>query len=537
MDKALKMGKTSATGSFHLFLGTSLSTVIMAVGTVIFVRLMTPEDYGLYSVALTPSLMINLFRDWGTGSAMTKYIAQYRVSNDVQNLKRVLYAGFIFQIVAGAILSLLSFLTANFVALYIFHRPELPLLVSVVSITIFANSLLGVCQSSFIGFEKMKLSSATMLVQATAKSIITPPLVYFGFGALGAALGYTFSFLIGGIAGLIILYSLVFVRNLRSARITKSEISATLRAMLHYGVPLSVSSILQGFVGPFYGFIMAFYCSNLMIGNFQSAIQFSVILTFLTGPILTVLFPAFAKVNSDSEHNLLRTVFPSSIKYTAIFLVPATMAMMVLSKPMISTLFGEKWLYAPFFLALSVVGNLFCICGSLSNGVFLAGVGETKLLLKLGLLALLVGIPLALLLIPLYGIVGVILGNLLTALPGVFWGLWWIWKHYKVKPDFSSSTRILIASALAALATYSLLNFLSFSDWVNLAIGGVMFLAIYIFTGPTLGAVTLEDIHNLREMLSGLGIVSRIMDIPLILAEKVANHAPNLGLEKKGDVR
>jgi hypothetical protein len=38
-------------------------------------------------------------------------------------------------------------------------------------------------------------------------------------------------------------------------------------------------------------------------------------------------------------------------------------------------------------------------------------------------------------------------------------------------------------------------------------------------------------------MLSGLGIVSRIMDIPLILAEKVANHAPNLGLEKKGDVR
>jgi O-antigen/teichoic acid export membrane protein len=212
------------------------------------------------------------------------------------------------------------------------------------------------------------------------------------------------------------------------------------------------------------------------------------------------------------------------------------MAMMVLSKPMISTLFGEKWLYAPFFLALNVAGNLFCIFGSLSNGVLLAGVGETKLLLKLGLLALLVGIPLALLLIPLYGIVGVILGNLLTALPGIFWGLWWIWKHYKVKPDFSSSTRILIASALAALATYSLLNFLSFSDWVNLAIGGVMFLAIYIFTGPTLGAVTLEDIHNLREMLSGLGIVSRIMDIPLILAEKVANHAPNLGLEKKGDV-
>jgi len=537
MDKALKMGKTSATGSFHLFLGNAFSTVIMAVGTVIFVRLMTPEDYGLYSVALTPSLMINLFRDWGTGSAATKYIAQYRVTNDVQNLKRVLYAGFIFQIVTGTVLSVLSFLTADFVAFYVFHRPELQILVSVVSITIFANSLLGVCQSSFVGFEKMKLNSTTLLVQATAKSIATPLLVYFGFGALGAALGYTFSFLVGGIAGLIMLYSLVFVRNLRSAGITKSEILATLRTMLHYGVPLSVSNILQGFVGPFYGFIMAFYCSNLMIGNYQSAIQFAVILTFLTGPILTVLFPVFAKVDSDSEHDLLRTVFPSSIKYTAIFLVPATMAMMVLSKPMISTLFGEKWLYAPFFLSLTVVGHLFCIFGSLSNVVFLAGVGETRLLLKLGLLALLVGVPLALLLIPLYGIVGVILGNIFAALPGTFWSLWWIYKHYEVKPDFKSSVRILIASALAALATYLLLSFLCFTDWVNLIIGGVTFLAIYIVTGPTLGAITLEDIRNIREMLSGLGFFSRIIDVPLILAEKVANLVPPQGLKKRGSVR
>jgi hypothetical protein len=35
MDKATEMGKTSAVGSVHLFLGVSISTVVMAVGTVI----------------------------------------------------------------------------------------------------------------------------------------------------------------------------------------------------------------------------------------------------------------------------------------------------------------------------------------------------------------------------------------------------------------------------------------------------------------------------------------------------------------------
>lgn len=51
MQKALNMGKTSAAGSFQLFLGVAVSTVIMAIGTIILARLMTPEEYGLYAVA------------------------------------------------------------------------------------------------------------------------------------------------------------------------------------------------------------------------------------------------------------------------------------------------------------------------------------------------------------------------------------------------------------------------------------------------------------------------------------------------------
>jgi len=66
MEKAVEIGKKSATGSFHLFIGVAASTIIMAIGTIILARLMTPEEYGLYSVALVPSYMAILFRDWGS---------------------------------------------------------------------------------------------------------------------------------------------------------------------------------------------------------------------------------------------------------------------------------------------------------------------------------------------------------------------------------------------------------------------------------------------------------------------------------------
>jgi len=521
VGKALKMGKASATGSFQLLLGVATSTITMAVGTMILARLLLPQEYGLYSVALIPSLMMGLFRDWGMNSAMTKYITHFRAVKKEEDIHNTIATALIFEIATGLVLSLLSVFLAGFIASTIFHRPESASLISIVSITIFSGSLLTASQSSFVGFERMELNSLTMICQAIVKSAISPLLVLLGYGALGAVLGYTLSFLVAGIIGLAMLYFLLF-RRLKRTATPQFNISKTLRDMLHYGVPLSVSSILRGFLVQFYGFMMAFFCSDTMIGNFQAATNFAVILTFFTFPISTVLFPAFAKLDPQKEYQLLRTVFTSSVKYTAMLLVPATAAVMVLSKPMISTLFGEKWAYAPFFLALYVISNLFSGLGNLSMGSLLIGLGETKMLMKLSVLTLLFGLPLAFLLVPNLGIVGVILGTLFAGLPSMFWGLHWIWKRYETTVDWRSSAKIFVASAIAAATTYLALNFLNVAELFRLITGGIIFLAIYIITAPSIGAIVQSDISNLRTMLSSLGFISTIADLPLSVAERIA---------------
>jgi O-antigen/teichoic acid export membrane protein len=522
MDKALKMGKTSATGSFQLFIGQATSTIVMAIGTIILTRLMMPEEYGLYTIALMPSMMINLFRDWGVNSAITKYIANLKAKNKQNNIHNLLIAGLTFEITTGLALSFLSLFIASSIAATIFHRPESTPLISIASITIFSGALLTASQSSFIGFEKMQFNSLTMICQSIVKTTAAPLLVFLGYGALGAVLGYTLSFLAAGIIALAILYFTLF-RKLKSTQTNRPRLTQTLKTMLNYGVPLSISSILAGFRIQFYSFMMAFFCSDIMIGNYQAATNFAVLLTFFTFPISTVLFPAFAKLDPRNEHQLLRNVFTSSIKYTALLLVPATMAVMVMSNPMIGTLFGQKWTYAPFFLTLNVISNLFVGFGSIIMGSFLAGLGETKMQMKLSILTLSIGLPLAFLLIPTLGITGVILGSIFAGLPSMFLGLHWLWKHYEAKADFKSSTKIFIASAIAAIATYSFLTFLSVADWIELAIGGTIFLAAYILTTPIIGAINQSDINNLRTMLSGLGIISKLINIPLALAERVAN--------------
>lgn len=350
MDKALKMGKDSATGSFQLFIGKTLSTVILAVGTIILGIFIKEADYGLYAIALIPVATILLFQDWGVSSAMTKYCAQYRSLNKEEDLRKIISAGFTFESATGIVLTVVSLLMANLVA-SIFGNPESAFLITLSSIAILFTSFFNAAQSVFVGFERMDLSSYTIICQAIVQSVLAALLVYIGYGALGAILGYTLSFLAAGIVATILLYFAIF-RKLGRSTDGNSNLSQTLKPLLRYGVPLAMATILAGILTQFYSFIMArvvgLEINGLeMIGNYRIATNFAVLLTFFTFPISTVLFPAFAKLNPQNENQLLKTVFASSVKYTSLFLVPATMAMMVLAKPIIGTLYGDKWLYAP----------------------------------------------------------------------------------------------------------------------------------------------------------------------------------------------
>jgi O-antigen/teichoic acid export membrane protein len=198
------------------------------------------------------------------------------------------------------------------------------------------------------------------------------------------------------------------------------------------------------------------------------------------------------------------------------------MAMMVLSGPMIGTLYGEKYVYGPFFLTLYVMGNLFAVLGSLSLGGFLSGLGKTTILMMQSIITFIIGIPLGLLLIPTIGIPGLIIASIICGVPSMFWGLYWIWKHYEAKADLKSSTKILAASTLAAAATYLPITLLQTTNWIKLIIGLAIFLLVYILDAPLIGAVSTTDIQNLRTMFSGLGMISKIVNVFLRAAEKAA---------------
>jgi O-antigen/teichoic acid export membrane protein len=519
MDNTLKMGKDSATGSFHLFIARMVSTVILAVSAIVVGLLIEDAAYGLYVVALVPVTTLLLFQDWGVGAALTKYCARYRSSGDEGNLRRLIVSGMTFEVTTGLTLTLLSFLMVNLIASAFLGEPESAFLITLGSIAILFTGIFTGSQAIFVGFDRMKLVGLTLIAQATVYCVLSPLLVYLGYGALGIMIGYTFSYMTAGIISALFLYFFIF-RHLSYCRITRFEILQTLKLLLRFGVPLASAIFVAGILTQFYSFTMAYYCDFAIIGHYKVATNFAVLVTFFTIPISTVLFPAFSKLDSEDNQETLKLVFSSSVKYSTLFALPATVVLMVLSAPLISTLYGDKWFYSPFFLSLYLIQFLFVGLGAMSKSSLLQGMGQTKMLLKLHIITLSIGIPLALLLIPAFEIVGLILASLFAQLPSIFIGLHWIWKRFGVKVDFNSSARITLAVMISGLITYFFTNNCTAAPWITLTTGVAVFLTSYVISVPLVGAVRQTDIDNLRTMFSGLGVASRLLEIPLKIIEK-----------------
>ena len=514
------MGRDSTTGSLYLFIGKTVSTVILAIAFIIIGYLLTQAELGLYAVAFIPASTILLFSDWGVSSALTRFCAQCRGSDNKEDLRNIIVSGLGFELATGAVLALISFLIANFLASTVFGKPAAGPLVAVMSTTLLSGSLLTATQSILVGFERMKLSSLIMLCQAILFCVLTPSLIFLGYGAFGAVLGYTVALAFAASIALMLLYSSIF-RKLDNSVKHKPGLTETLKKLLHYGVPLNLGTIIGGVPTQLNSFLMVPVVGLALIGNYKISANFAVLLTFFTVPIGTVLFPVFSKLDPRKEMSLLKVVFDSSVKYMLLFLVPGTMGLMALAGPIIGTLYGDKWAYAPLFLSLSVIVNLYSLSGILSVNNVLMALGETKLLLKISIVETATGVPLAFLLIPKFGILGLIIVTLINPFLGTYLELRWAWKHYQIKANFQASARIFLASVISAGITFILLSFLGSIYWIQLVAGVAVFLATFLIAVPLVGALNKTDISNLRAMFSGFWLVSKLLEIPLTIIEKI----------------
>jgi O-antigen/teichoic acid export membrane protein len=517
MKLSTVLGKKSAKGSFDLFLGIVIQSVILAVGAIILGRMLGSAFYGLYTLSYVPVSFIGLFAGFGIRNATIRYASLHNHHNRQKEVKETIVVGLLFTVLVGLLLAVLCFALSNTIAV-VLGRADATFLIQLMSLCIFSEAVIIAIQGGFIGVERTRCYSAIIIIKATIQASLGPILILTiwppsSFGPLGAVVGLTSASLITCAVAAAISYFLV-IRQFGPS-FNELELLKTFKTMLRYGIPLYISRVVNGFLKQFLSIIMVLFATDVLIGNYQVSLNFTVLVTFFLTPISTVLFPAFSKLDFKKDKETMRTVFRASVKYTALLILPLTFLIIVLSSPLVSTFYGESYQSAPLFLSLAVIGSLYAGLGQFSITALLNGQGETRKNMILGVLQVAVGLPLALVLVPNFQITGLIIATLISGIPQVVLGSIWIKRLYNVTIDWFATGKIFLLSAVTASITYASLNLTVLPNWMQLFVGAAVLSVVFIVFAPLLGVIDSRDIQNLRMIFSGTKLASAILNFPL----------------------
>ncbi|MCW4024992.1 MAG: flippase [Candidatus Bathyarchaeota archaeon] len=497
----------SARGSFFLFSGATLASIILAVSAILMGRFLGPELYGQYNLVLVVPMLLALLTDLGMNAGVTKFAASLRTEGKSERIPAIIKYSLIFRLAIGITVSIFSIVFANYFALLI-NRPDFVFFIQIASLSVVFQVFFTTANSAFVGLDQSEYSALNTTIRAVLTTILQVALVLFSFSVTGALIGFVGGFLIASIVGSAILFIKFLKPNKRSIKrgIANENGRQILLLLAKYGMPVYVSVVLVGFFPLYQQVILAFFTSDVAIGNFRAAYNFVALLTILSASLTTAFLPAFSKLES-ARPEVISTFFNKANKYTCLIVIPITISVIIFSGPIVNLIYGATYTSAALYLSLNCSVFLLAIIGSLTLMSVFNGIGKTRLTMNMTLINFVLLLVLSPPLAALYDVVGVIVAFLVSTIVASVYAAIVAIRQLKIKFSFGPDLRIYLISLLSAVPPLVLLVFLSLNFIAVLLIGGLMYLIIFITLMPIMGIVNEAEIESLEKVTGKLPLV------------------------------
>ena len=516
----MKVAEDSARGGFFLISGSFISTAILALTAILVGRFLGPELYGQYSLSLVIPEMLFIFADFGIASAVVKYSASLRAEGKTSQAAKIIKHALLMKTSAGLVFFLLNFALADFLAATLLNRPDLGFYIRVASITIIFYMASSVAAAAYLGLDKTQYIALTTNIQSISKAIISISLVILGFNVAGAVLGHVAGHIIGAVVALSILL-LILPKSARTS--DDVGFAHTFKTFMSYGIPLYVSGILVGFVFPYQNFILAIFTTNVDIGNLRAAGNFVSLITVVSLPITTALFPAFSKLNSTTK-NKTTMFFKFANKYTALLIIPMATLLIVFSKQMVQIIYGSTYQTAALFLSINSLIYFLVGPGYLSLTSLFNGLGKTRITLKTSLITLTVILTLSPILAEAYGVPGVIAALISAHAASTCYGMYVAKRNFKIEFDTKSLIKIYLIGIASTVPSLLLLQTSILPGLVNVIVGGLLYFTIYVTLTPITGVVNNSELETVTEVVQKIKLLAPIIKPLLRYQEKILNR-------------
>ncbi|UCC91845.1 MAG: flippase [Candidatus Aenigmatarchaeota archaeon] len=445
------------------------SSFIDKVGALVFsiilARLLQPELFGTYYLALSIGFLFAAFTDIGVGETMIRWVSN-ALGKKNGSLARSYYRYLLkIKLLLMCITSSIMFFASYFIANVIFSEPSLLLPLQIVAAYISLYSFFSFLHLTSVSIQVFKYGVIGKGIYEISRIVFVPLLIIWGLSINGAILGICLALILTIVIMLYILtknYGFLFRGGI---------IPIKKRKILKFLSFLSISSISFMFFINIDSVMLGFFLPNEYVGFYKiaSAIIFSFVGLI---SITYVLFPVFSQLESSRLENVFNVAF----RYSAILSIPTIFMLIWVAEPLIKVIYGHEYLQA--VLPLSILS--FLIIESLLGSFFTTILTARKLPqypAKIMVVSTILNVIINFFLIQLFGILGAAVATVITRyFYSISLGII-VKLKLDISPHFASIWKPLISSFLML----GFLFLLPKPHDIFLGIGEVLGAAVFYF--------------------------------------------------------
>lgn len=349
--------------------------------TIILARMLLPELFGLYSLALSTILFFGIFSDFGIGSALITFVSKSLARKDFGKAKAYFKILLKFKFLLVSITFLILALSAYPVAKFYYNKPIFIALLAG-AIYLFIINILGFIGQSFITMNNFKHPLIKEVIFQILRLILVPLsiLIFLKYSlsseviVAGIILVLSFCYFIGLV--FLLRYSkeeLPFL-NYKEKKITKVEKDNLKRFVL----PLIATSLSGTFLGYIDMIMLGQFVKELFIGYYNAAFTLIASVTAIISFTSVSLFPIFSGLKGQA----LERGFNKSLRLILLVSIVCCILTFLLAPLGIKLVYGEA--YEPSIAILRLL-SLLLVSFPLSSLYFTYFISQekTKILSKL----------------------------------------------------------------------------------------------------------------------------------------------------------
>jgi len=338
-----------------------INSVINRVGGFILIilisRMLMPEGFGRYSLAMTIALFFIAFSDLGINQTLIRYVS---LEIDKNNKKASSYFKYLFKIKFFLTLaaSLILFLGAYLLSLYVFKDSSLFFPLLMLSIYVFFLSLSDFLESLFFIRKNVKYLSIKEFLSILFK--VTCIILIWFFISPGLKLNWIFVSL-ACFSILVFLFIFSLSKKKYFLLFNQKKIPVNTKDLSRFLLSVNIKNISLLIFSNITIILLGIFLTSEFVGYYTSSWA-------LVSGIISLLFSfsyVFLPVFTNVKEETFRSIFKKIFRISFLIALPISFGLSLLSTFFIKVIYGDDYLLAsiplsilPFIIPLIVGTNL-----------------------------------------------------------------------------------------------------------------------------------------------------------------------------------